>query len=122
MVIRVKKIVKEERKNDRMFEFRHEYDGLILMKREDTNIRPGYIGHQHLIDGLMPDVQVKKKTLILSGTWRGCNGSFIGLTPPDQRVPSHFLLCGWRFMGRTGCPSRLAGKKLEEDASDEEHE
>ncbi|KAL5989135.1 hypothetical protein ACLOJK_027237 [Asimina triloba] len=25
---------------------------------EDTDIRPGYIGHQHLDDELMPDVQV----------------------------------------------------------------
>ncbi|KAL5986262.1 hypothetical protein ACLOJK_014595 [Asimina triloba] len=25
----------------------------------------------------------------------------------------------WRFMGRTGGPSRLADKKLEEDVSDE---
>ncbi|KAL5988759.1 hypothetical protein ACLOJK_026861 [Asimina triloba] len=38
--------------------FWHGYDGLVLVKKEDTNIRPGYIGHQHLIDGLMPDVQV----------------------------------------------------------------
>ncbi|KAL5985917.1 hypothetical protein ACLOJK_027907 [Asimina triloba] len=41
---------------------------------------------------------VRKKTLILSGTWRG-----------------------WRFLGRTSCPSKLAGKKLEEDASDERY-
>ncbi|KAL5978723.1 hypothetical protein ACLOJK_029840 [Asimina triloba] len=38
--------------------FWHEFDGLILVKREDTNIRPGYIGYQHLDDGLMLDVQV----------------------------------------------------------------
>ncbi|KAL5975383.1 hypothetical protein ACLOJK_019705 [Asimina triloba] len=44
MVIRVMKMVKEERKNDLT------YNG--------TNIRLGYIGHQHFDDGLMPDVQV----------------------------------------------------------------
>ncbi|KAL5978952.1 hypothetical protein ACLOJK_018847 [Asimina triloba] len=33
-------------------------DRLVLVMWEDTNIRPGYIGHQHLNDGLMPDVQV----------------------------------------------------------------
>ncbi|KAL6000956.1 hypothetical protein ACLOJK_006683, partial [Asimina triloba] len=25
---------------------------------EDTNIRPGYISHKHLDNGLMPDIQV----------------------------------------------------------------
>ncbi|KAL6013609.1 hypothetical protein ACLOJK_004107 [Asimina triloba] len=57
MVIRVMKMVKEERKNDRMYKFWHGQNGLVLVKREDTNIRPGYIGHQLLDDGL-PDVQV----------------------------------------------------------------
>ncbi|KAL5994048.1 hypothetical protein ACLOJK_034919 [Asimina triloba] len=52
------KMVREETKNDRIFEFLHGYDGLVLVKWEDTNIRPGYIGHQHLDDGLMPDVKV----------------------------------------------------------------
>ncbi|KAL5979970.1 hypothetical protein ACLOJK_039082 [Asimina triloba] len=52
------KMVKKERKNDRIFEFQHGYDEMILVKREDTNIRPGYISHQHLDDGLMSDVQV----------------------------------------------------------------
>ncbi|KAL5975841.1 hypothetical protein ACLOJK_020169 [Asimina triloba] len=41
-----------------MYKFWRGYDGSILVIREDTNIRPGYIGHQHLNDGLMPDVQV----------------------------------------------------------------
>ncbi|KAL6004111.1 hypothetical protein ACLOJK_004658, partial [Asimina triloba] len=26
----------------------------------------------------------RKKTRILIGIWRGCNGSFIRFTPPDQ--------------------------------------
>ncbi|KAL5979381.1 hypothetical protein ACLOJK_019279 [Asimina triloba] len=39
-------------------EFWHGYNGLVSVKREDTNIRPGYIGHQHLYDGLMSDVQI----------------------------------------------------------------
>ncbi|KAL5980662.1 hypothetical protein ACLOJK_028570, partial [Asimina triloba] len=56
MVIQVMKMIKEERKNDQMY--KHGYDELVLVKREDTNIRPGYIGHQHLNDGLIPDVQV----------------------------------------------------------------
>ncbi|KAL5980350.1 hypothetical protein ACLOJK_028258, partial [Asimina triloba] len=58
MVIRVMKMVKKEMKNDRIFEFWHGHDGLVLVKRENTNVRPGYISHQHLNDGLMPDVQV----------------------------------------------------------------
>ncbi|KAL5979068.1 hypothetical protein ACLOJK_018965, partial [Asimina triloba] len=51
------KMVKEERKNDLAYKFRHGFDGLVLVIWEDTNIRPGYIGHQHLDDGLMPNVQ-----------------------------------------------------------------
>ncbi|KAL6003967.1 hypothetical protein ACLOJK_004513 [Asimina triloba] len=51
------KMVKEERKNDLTYKFWHGYDELVLVMWEDTNIRPGYIGHQHLNDGLMPDVQ-----------------------------------------------------------------
>ncbi|KAL6009456.1 hypothetical protein ACLOJK_022685 [Asimina triloba] len=39
-------------------QFWHEYDVLVLAKKEDTNIRPRYIGHLHLDDGLLPDVQV----------------------------------------------------------------
>ncbi|KAL6003805.1 hypothetical protein ACLOJK_004351 [Asimina triloba] len=62
MVIRVIEMVKEERKNDQMYKFWHGYDGLVLVIREDTNIRPGYIGHQHLNDGLMSDVQVWMST------------------------------------------------------------
>ncbi|KAL5986618.1 hypothetical protein ACLOJK_014951, partial [Asimina triloba] len=58
MVIRVMKMVKEDRNNDLMYKFWHGYDGLVLVKGEDTNIRPGYIGHQHLDDWMMPDVQV----------------------------------------------------------------
>ncbi|KAL6002579.1 hypothetical protein ACLOJK_034513 [Asimina triloba] len=54
----IMKMVKEEKKNDRMFEFWHGYDELVLVKGEDTDIRLGYIGHQHLNDGLMPNVQV----------------------------------------------------------------
>ncbi|KAL5993966.1 hypothetical protein ACLOJK_038323 [Asimina triloba] len=51
------KMVKEERKNDLMYKFWHEFDGLVLVMWEETNIQPGYIGHRHLDDGLMPDVQ-----------------------------------------------------------------
>ncbi|KAL6003411.1 hypothetical protein ACLOJK_023634 [Asimina triloba] len=42
-----------------MYKFWHEYGGLVLVKWDDTNIRPGYMGHQHLDDGLMPDVQMR---------------------------------------------------------------
>ncbi|KAL5980061.1 hypothetical protein ACLOJK_036528, partial [Asimina triloba] len=51
------KIGKKHRKDVLDVDFWHGYDGLVLVKMEDTNIQPGYIGHQHLNDGLMPDVQ-----------------------------------------------------------------
>ncbi|KAL6004811.1 hypothetical protein ACLOJK_005367 [Asimina triloba] len=41
-----------------MFTFWHGYDGLVLVMWEDTNIRLWYIGHRHLNDRLMPNVQV----------------------------------------------------------------
>ncbi|KAL5978573.1 hypothetical protein ACLOJK_029690 [Asimina triloba] len=41
----VKKKRKKDKKKDRIY--------------KDTNIRPEYIGHQHLDDGLMLDVQVR---------------------------------------------------------------
>ncbi|KAL5979240.1 hypothetical protein ACLOJK_019138 [Asimina triloba] len=58
MTMLVMKMLKEEKEMNRIYEFWHGCDGLVLVKKEDTNIRPGYICHQHLDDGLMPNDQV----------------------------------------------------------------
>ncbi|KAL5998210.1 hypothetical protein ACLOJK_009148 [Asimina triloba] len=98
MVIRVMKMVKEEIKNDQMYKFWHEFDGLVLVMWEDTNIRLSYIGHQHLDDELMLDVQMWMSDGL------GDYGYECGYTP---------VLFGWE----TSIEPKLAGKKLDEGAS-----
>ncbi|KAL5979271.1 hypothetical protein ACLOJK_019169 [Asimina triloba] len=103
MVTPVVKVVREKRKMNRIYEICQDVGvhgkkmkavkGVIMIE----DIRKGqkgfgiwYLGHLMklcLSDGLW----VRNKTLILSGTWKGCDGSFIGFAPPDQRVPPHLL-------------------------------
>ncbi|KAL5984305.1 hypothetical protein ACLOJK_018409 [Asimina triloba] len=75
--------------------FWHRYDGLILVMWEDTNIRPGYIGHQHLDDdGVMPGVQV------WISTGSGDYGYEAGCTP---------VLVGWKTSLEPKYLARLEG-------------
>ncbi|KAL6013691.1 hypothetical protein ACLOJK_004189 [Asimina triloba] len=108
IVIRVMKIVKEERKNDQTYKFWHGYDGLVL--REDTNIRPGYIGHQHLNDGLMQDVQICSD--------EGVHGKKIKVVKVVVEMTG-FRILELAVHGKNRVFLEAVGKQLEEDTFDE---
>ncbi|KAL5979978.1 hypothetical protein ACLOJK_039090 [Asimina triloba] len=67
------------------------YDVMVLVKKEDTNIRLGFIGHQQLDDELMPNVQVWM--IAGSGDYRYEGGYTPVLFGWETSIEPKYLIC-----------------------------